>query len=114
MYTSNFFFIASQDSFAASINSFAKNLTKEPHFLPLAAFIIHFEAKNNCLFAVTSCGTWKIDHHTLFGLTSIFGITFSIALLNIDFGSFCHLFFISSKVLSINSIAKLFFHCNII
>jgi hypothetical protein len=54
LYTSNFFFTESPVSLAASINSFDKNLTNDPHFLFLAAVIIHLDAKNNCLFGFTS------------------------------------------------------------
>jgi hypothetical protein len=104
---------AFQVSLAASINSPAKASGKEIHFLDLAASIIHFEAKNNCLFGLTSCGTWYIEPQTLFGLTSIFGIIFSIALSKIAFGFFCHLASIFLKVSFTNFIARLFFHFNI-
>jgi hypothetical protein len=57
LYTSNFFLTESPVSFAASINSFVKNFTKDHPFLLLAALIIHFDAKNNCLCGLTSCGT---------------------------------------------------------
>jgi hypothetical protein len=54
LYTSSFFLNAFPVSFAASINSTAKALEKQIHFLPLAESIIHLEAKNNCLFCFTS------------------------------------------------------------
>jgi hypothetical protein len=50
--------IASPVSLAASINSFDKNLENCVPFFFLAASINHLEAKNTCLFGLTSCGTW--------------------------------------------------------
>jgi len=42
------------DSFAASINSFAKNFEKSVPFFHLAEAIIHFAAKKSCLLGFTS------------------------------------------------------------
>jgi len=50
LYTSFFFLKAFPLSFAASINSEAKNFEKLAPFLLLAESIIHLEAKNSCLF----------------------------------------------------------------
>ena len=54
LYTSNFFLNAFHDSFAASINSEARNFAKLVPFFDRAEAMIHFAARKSCRVGFTS------------------------------------------------------------
>jgi hypothetical protein len=84
------------------------------HFFELAASNIHFIEKNNLLLALTSTGTWYIDHPTLLDLIITDGEAFSIAVSTTITGFICQLDLISFKVFSKIFLAIDFFQLFII